>query len=279
MSRIAFLGLGAMGSRMARRLIDAGHDLSVWNRSPARSAPFRGMARIAATPAEAGDGAGFVLSMVTDDDAARATWLGTDGALDAARPGALAVEMSTVSPGWIAELSRAAAQAGVPMIDAPVAGSRPQAEAGELAFLVGGAETDVARVDPIARAMGKAVIHAGEAGSGIALKMMVNGLLAVQSAAMAELLAYGAARGLLPERALALLSPLPVTSPAAAAVGGLIAGGNHTPMFPIDLLVKDLGYLLADVDAPVMAGVRDAFARASARGLGGQHISAVAARS
>ncbi len=278
MARIAFLGLGAMGQRMAQRLLEAGHSLTVWNRTEDRTEALAQLgALVAKTPADTARTAQIVLSMVTDDAAARSVWLGPQGALAAMAPGTLAVEMSTVSPEWIYELSLATGVAGVRSLDAPVAGSRPQAEAGALAFLVGGKEEDVETFRPAAEAMGKALIHAGPSGKGIALKMMVNGLLAVQTAALAELLEYGASQDLTPDVAMNLLEPIPVTSPAGAFVGKQIANGAHDPLFTIDLLVKDLGYLLNGPEAPVMTAVRDAFQSAQDRGLGAKHISAVAA--
>ena len=278
MSKITFLGLGAMGSRMAQNLITAGHDVCVWNRSPARCASLiKAGAKTAPTSKKAVNGAEIVISMLTDDDASRAVWLGKDGALEGLAPNALAVESGTVSPTYIAELAQAIRAKGIAFIDAPVAGSLPQAQAGELVFLVGGGAQDVARFEPVALKMGKAVLHAGETGQGCVLKMIVNALLAVQTAAIGELLAYAKAQGLDPTTALALLAPTPVMSPAAQMSGTLILQGAHTPMFPIDLLVKDLGYLLADNDAPlVMSAVRTAFQTAQTAGLGSKHITAVA---
>ncbi|MDJ1008957.1 MAG: NAD(P)-dependent oxidoreductase [Paracoccaceae bacterium] len=274
MTKLAFLGLGAMGRRMAKNLIAAGHDVTVWNRSPGAADGLG--ANTAASPAEAVGGAEMAISMVTDDDAARAVWLGADGALAALPPGALAIEASTVSPGWVAELAAAAGERGSRLVDAPVAGSRPQAEAGELVFLAGGAADDIARFDPVAKAMGKAVLHAGGTGRGAVLKLMVNGLLAVQTAALAELLAFGAKGGLDPETAVALLTPVPVTSPAAAFVAGQIARGAHEPLFTVDLMEKDLGYLLQGAILPLMAETRARFAAAAMRGHGARHITAIA---
>ncbi len=279
MTRITFLGLGAMGQRMARRLIDAGHDVTVWNRSPGAAASLAaaGAAR-SDTPHAASAGAEIVISMVTDDDASRAVWMGPDGALAGLAPGALAVECSTLSPDWIAALATAMAERGVRFVDAPVAGSRPQAEAGQLIFLAGGTADDVARLETIAPAMGRAVLHAGPTGQGATLKMIVNALLAVQAGSMAELLRYSETRGLDPQRTLELLGDVPVMSPAASVLGAQILSGQHDPMFTIDLLVKDLGYLLRDAaTAPITTATRDAFEKAQAAGHGSAHISAVAA--
>jgi len=150
---IAFLGLGAMGARMAARLVAAGHAVAVWNRSLAAAAPLVAAgARLTATPAEAASGATVVFSMVTDDVAARRVWLGGDGAAAALRPGAVAIECSTVTPGWVRELAGGVAARGAHLLDAPVAGSRPQAEAGQLVFMVGGEAAALEAARPAAQA-------------------------------------------------------------------------------------------------------------------------------
>ena len=273
MTKIAFLGLGAMGRRMVEHLVKADMDVSVWNRSPV--APID-RAAFAASPAEAARDADIVLTMLTDDAAAQTVWLGAEGALSTMRPGALAVEMSTVSTTWIDHLAQETEARGVGLLDAPVAGSRPQAEAGELVFLIGGTAENVDRFRPLAEAMGKAVLHAGDQGKGIVLKLMVNGLLAIQTAALSELLGFGIRGGIDPNRAVELLSPVPVTSPAAAFVARQIAEKAHDPMFTVDLMEKDLGYLVGGADMPLMEETRARFGAASAKGHGGKHITAVA---
>ncbi len=278
MSQIAFLGLGAMGARMAARLIDAGHDVTVWNRTPARAeALVAAGARLAETPRDAAEGAEIVQTMLTDDAAAREVWLGETGALAGMSPDGVAVESSTVSPGWVAELAAAVQAKGAAFLDAPVAGSRPQAEAGELLFLAGGDAGTIDRFHSVAQTMGKAVIHAGPSGQGAVLKMMVNALLGLQTAAMAEVLAYGAANGMDKAKALEFLKPTPLVSPAAALQGDKIVAGDHAPLFTVDLLAKDLGYFLDDIDtAPVISAARTAFDAASRQGHGDKHMSAIA---
>lgn len=273
MTRVAFLGLGAMGNRMASRLIDAGHEVTVWNRTHSRGAALvaQGAAQ-ADTPNAAADNADLVITMLTDDSAARAVWLGPDGALSGMPDTALAVEASTVSPGWIKEL---AAATGPRLLDAPVAGSRPQAEAGDLIFLIGGTPDNVARFQPAAETMGRAVLHAGDLGKGIALKLIVNGLLGLQTAALAELLARGESMGLPPSQTMNLLGDIPVTSPAAKVVGAQIANGQHDPLFTIDLMTKDLGYLTDAAEMPLLKKALKAFETAQQNGRGDRHISAV----
>ncbi len=125
--------------------------------------------------------------------------------------------------------------------------------------------------------MGKAALYAGTAEQAASLKLMINGLLAVQTAAMSEILKFGEAAGFDAAGAVDLLAPVPVTSPAAAFVGKQIAAGQHDPLFTVDLMEKDLGYLVGPRDMPVMSEVRAAFARAQDAGHGGRHITAVAA--
>ncbi|HWY76582.1 MAG TPA: NAD(P)-dependent oxidoreductase, partial [Verrucomicrobiae bacterium] len=136
---IAFFGLGLMGSGMARQLLKAGFPLAVFNRNQEKAASFAdGGARVARTPREAAVGADVLISMVADDNASRAVWVGENGALAAAAPGVVCVESSTVTVGWVRELAAAASARGCEFLDAPVTGSKAQAASGELNFLVGG---------------------------------------------------------------------------------------------------------------------------------------------
>jgi len=151
MARIAFLGLGNMGRGMAGRLIAAGHDVRLYNRTRARAEALAGPgATVADTPREAADGVDAVFAMVGDDEASRRVWLGDDGALAAAvAPGALAIECSTLSYDWVGELAHAAADRGLCYIDAPVTGLPDAADAGELVLLVGAAGDDLGAVRPL----------------------------------------------------------------------------------------------------------------------------------
>ena len=279
---ISLLGLGAMGARMAGRLLDAGHTLTVWNRTPERAAPLaeRG-ATVADTPRDAARGADLVIAMVTDDGASRAVWTGPDGALAALAPDAVAIESSTLTVGWVRELADAVAARGARFLDAPVAGSRPQAEGGHLIYLVGGEAGALDRARPVLDAMGGAVHHVGPAGHGAALKLAVNALFAVQVAAVAEWVAALGAAGVDEGRAAEVLAAVPVTSPAAQGALRAIHARAFAPLFPIDLVAKDLGYGAAlareaGVAAPTTEAVRDVFERARAEGHGGDNITGVA---
>jgi 3-hydroxyisobutyrate dehydrogenase len=151
MPQIAFLGVGVMGKGMAARLLGAGFEVTVWNRTADRAEPLRQAgASIAASPRRAADGADVIIGMVADDRASRSIWTGDDGGLAGARSGTLCIECSTLSPEWVLELSRLASERGCSFLDAPVTGSKPQAASGEMVFLVGGEADAVDRARLVA---------------------------------------------------------------------------------------------------------------------------------
>jgi 3-hydroxyisobutyrate dehydrogenase-like beta-hydroxyacid dehydrogenase len=283
MSRIAFLGLGAMGSRMAANLVRAGHQVTVWNRSPAAMAALAGLgARTATTPREAAAGAEFILSMLTDDEAARAVWLDpAEGAVGGMAEGALAIESSTVSPAWVGELGAALRERGLRLVDAPVAGSRPQAETGQLIFMAGGEIDAIEAARPVLAAMGATLIHVGETGQGARLKLAVNAFFAAQLVSMAEMLALLGRSGIMESEAAAMLAQFPVTSPALAGAARMMAARDATPLFTVDLIAKDLTYALAageaaELDLPATRASLDAFLKVQASGRGNENITALA---
>ncbi len=282
MSHIAFLGLGAMGSRMAANLLKADQAVTVWNRSREPAARLGELgASLAATPRAAAAGARIVISMVTDDAASRDVWLHADtGAAASLEPGTIAIEASTVTPVWIGELAQAVHAKGAAFLDAPVAGSRPQAEAGQLIFLVGGEAAVFDRIKPLLEIMGGAVHHVGRLGQGAVFKLAVNALFGIQVAALGELLGFLGRAGLDRARAVGILSSLPITSPAAAGTAELMMAGNFAPMFPIDLVEKDFGYALESAQAvgaslPTTDAVRRIYAEARLKGHGGDNIAGV----
>ncbi len=282
MSSIAVLGLGAMGARMATRLIAAGHAVTVWNRSPQAAEPLRALgATIASTPRIAVQGADIVIAMLFDDAASRTVWLDEKtGALGGLSASTLAVESSTLTPAWLQELGAAVTARGAAFIDAPVAGSRPQAEAGQLIFMAGGDAASIERARPVLLQLGGALHHVGPLGSGAWLKLVVNSLFATQVAAMAEQMALLRAAGVDPERALAALKVMPVTSAAAGGAATLMLTRNFAPQFPVDLMVKDLEYAAcsaerAGASLPLTAAVAERYKAASAAGFGAENLVAV----
>lgn len=280
--RIAFLGLGAMGRRMATRLVHAGHDVVVWSRSgvPAEASVLHG--RGVESPRTATDGADVVIAMVTDDDASHAVWLDAErGALLGLREGAIAIESSTLTPAWVSALAERVHARGATWLDAPVMGSRPQAEAGALVHLVGGAAEAVERARAVLAVMGSAVLHVGPTPGGATTKLLANALFGIQVTAIAELLGLASKAGLDAAVLVEALGRLPVTSPAAKAAAGGMLAGRFEPMFPTSLVAKDFRYALATAeeagaDVPVVRGVSTLLEGAIARGLGSENLTAVA---
>jgi 3-hydroxyisobutyrate dehydrogenase len=272
-SRIAFLGLGLMGSGMARRLAAAGFPLTVYNRDKAKAQPFATLgARVATNPREAAVDADAVISMVADDHAARAVWLGSDGALSAMKRGTAAVESSTITPDWIQELNAACTPHGVTLVDAPVTGSKTQAAAGELNFLVGGETEAVGRIRPVLDAMGKAIVHLGPLGSGTLLKLINNFVCGVQVAALAEGIAMIERGGLSRTQALDVLTNGAPGSPLVKTVAGRMTARDYNPHFLLRLMAKDLTYAIrAAASNALELGTARAALLAFERGIANGH--------
>lgn len=283
MSTIAFIGLGAMGRRMAANLIKGGHALRVHNRTAAAMAELIAAGAVGcASPREAAEGADVVFSMVRDDEASKVVWTypGT-GVLGAAKPGQILIECSTLSPAWVRELGAQAKAAGVAFLDAPVLGSRMPAETGQLIFVVGGDSGVLDQVRPILGLMGSAIHGLGPTGSGAVLKLAVNAFLGIQAASLGELLGMMTKAGLDRERVFEVFPDLPVVSPGAKGFLGLMRTGNHAPLFPVELIRKDLGYAeeaakAAGTDMPMTHAAFTVFSRAVAEHLGEANLTSVA---
>jgi 3-hydroxyisobutyrate dehydrogenase len=280
--RVAFLGLGTMGSGMARRLLDAGFPLTVFNRNPARAAGLASAgATVADSPRAAAARADIIVSMVADDQAARAVWLGKDGAIAGAAKGTLCIESSTVSPGWVRELSAAAAARGCEFLDAPVTGSRVHAAAGELRFLVGGAAASLERARPVLSAMGKTITHLGPVGCGALVKLINNFVCGVQVAALAEAVAMIERSGLDRAGALEVLTHGAPGSPLVRTIAARMTASDYTPNFFLKLMAKDLSYAIQEgrglsVELSTATAALGDFQSAIAAGLGDKDMSAVA---
>ena len=281
MKRISFLGLGIMGAAMARRLRDRGFELSVWNRSPERAAALVAAgARLVATPAEAARGADAVIAMVADDDASRAIWLGEAGALPAMDSRALAIEASTLTVEWVRELRAAAGQGDVGFLDAPVTGSKLQAEEGVLNFLVGGDVSLVERARPLFAAMGRGHVHVGPTGSGALLKLINNFMCGVQVASLGEAMAMVERSGLDVRLAAEVLASGSPGSPLVRMVVQRMVARDYTPNFLVPLMVKDLTYGIetfsaAGIELTTARAARERFAAAADAGFQDQDIAAV----
>ncbi len=286
---VALMGLGTMGVGMARNLLKAGFPLTVYNRTAAKAELFAGSgARVALTPAEAARGAEVVISILSDDDASRAAWLGVQsgassgagGALGAAEPGAVLVESSTISPAWVAELGALASAKGLNLLDAPVTGSRVQADGAQLTFLVGGDEGSLARVAPVLEAMSKQVVYLGPAGSGAKMKLLNNFLCGVQVASLAEGIAWLEQSGLDREKALDVLKKGAPGSPLLAGISARMTSRDYDVNFLLRLMAKDLAYAQAaaaatGVTLSTAANAGALFAQAIAAGYGEKDMASV----
>lgn len=279
--KIAVLGLGVMGVGMAQNLRKAGFDVTVWNRTAAKAEAFaKDGGAAAASPAEAANGAKVVISMLADDNASRAAWLGEYGALAGMEADAIAVESSTVSPVWIAELHAAAQMRGIRLLDAPVTGSRPQAEAGQLTFLTGGDAATVEEARPVLAAMSKQVLSLGPVGSGAQLKLINNFLCGVQVVSFAEALTWIERSGL--DRTLAL-DFLKTAAPGSGILTGMserMTKRTYEVNFALDLMRKDMSYAQTaaekfGVDLSTAANAEKLFVQAQEEGLGEKDMSAV----
>lgn len=282
MNKIAVIGLGAMGFRMAQKLLAAGCEVTVYNRTRARAVPLASEgAFIAATPREAAGKADVVISMLTDVNASREIWLDEEtGAASGLRKGSVAIESSTLTVAWVKELAKAVSNRGADLLDAPVIGSRPQAEAGELVYLVGGDAEIVAKVEPVLSKMGSTINHVGEVGAGTMMKLAVNALFGIQVAAFGELLGTLKKFGFDETKTVELLNALPITSPALKRISGLMVSRNFAPNFPIQLVEKDLGYLAQTADsldssATMAQAAQGLFAVAKGKGFGEEDVSGV----
>jgi len=233
-----------MGAGMAGRVLTAGFPLAVYNRNPEKTASFaKAGAFVARTPRDAAARADIIISMLADDNASRAVWLDKDtGALAAAAPGTWLVESSTASVQWIHELAVAAKHRQCELLDAPVTGSKPQAAAGELLFLVGGSAEALAAVRPVLVVMSRDVLHLGPLGSGATLKLVNNFLCGVQAASLAEAMALLNASGLDKEKSIAVLTAGAPGSPLLKILTTRAAANDFTPNFALRLMAKDLTY-------------------------------------
>ena len=280
MTVVAVLGMGAMGSRIAGRLLEAGHAVTVWNRTPERMRPLLDAGATAvATPAAAAGSCVAVLTMLADDAALRAVTEGPDGLAAGASARTTVIEMSTVGPAAIARLARALPKE-THLLDAPVLGSLSEVEGGTLRIFIGGANEDVERWTPLLAQLGTPM-HVGPAGSGAAAKLVANSTLAGVIGVLGEALALGEGMGV-PQGV--VLDVLATTALAAQVERRrpAIESGEYPPRFSLTLGRKDADLLVtaaADggVDVRLLEAARSWLAEAEAAGWGDRDYSAVLA--
>jgi 3-hydroxyisobutyrate dehydrogenase len=278
---VAILGLGTMGMGMAKNLLKAGFTVHAYNRTRSKAEPlFSQGATIHDTPANAARGADIMIAMLSDDNASRAAWTGTQGALSAAKPGAVLIDSSTITPGWAEELDQVTHKEGLEFLDAPVTGSRVQAEGGQLTFMVGGDVQTLERVRPALEAMGQSIIHLGPVGSGARLKLINNFLCGVQIASLAEAFVWIERSGLNRDQALEFLKRGAPGSPLLAAISARMVEATYGVNFLLPLMKKDMQYAQADaktlgVELRTAVTAESRFQDALQAGFGEKDMSAV----
>src|SRR3984957_4968845 len=244
-SRLGFIGLGYLGSRVARRLAAAGFPMVVYDRDREKTKELVELGAAVAPGLETlAEEADVVLSCLPSDAAVRAVYLGAGKILESARPGTRIVELSTIAPETSRQVHDAAEMLGFSMLDVAISGSTPAAEAGKLT-LFGGGERDVFEsVQPLFAPMASQWFYMGPSGSGVAMKLVVNTLLGLGMQSIAEAIALGSGLGLPRELFLDVLAKTAVVAPAHAGKLATAKRNDYTPQFPIRLMSKDFGLIL-----------------------------------
>jgi 2-hydroxy-3-oxopropionate reductase len=278
---VGFIGLGIMGRPMAANLLAAGFELAVWNRSPEpQHALVAQGAQGAESPAALARASDIVITMLSDDEALRAVLNGPDGVIANARPGALVIDMSTVSPALSQELATRAAARDVHMLDAPVSGGDVGARDGTLSIMVGGEADDVERSRPLFDVLGARVTHVGPAGAGQVVKACNQVLVAITFAGVAEALVLGSKLGVEPAKLLDVLSGGMAANRIMEMRRSNFLEHDFAPGFKVDLHHKDLEIALgaggqADVPLPLAAAVQQMLRQLRAAGHGDEDDSAL----
>jgi 3-hydroxyisobutyrate dehydrogenase len=280
--RIGFLGLGIMGSRMAANVRGAGFPLSVWTRTPGKAARWAAEhdATALATPAEVAAASDVVVSMVVDGDQVALVLLGPEGVARAAAPGLLCVDMSTIAPTDTRRIGAALAEREIGMLDAPVTGSSPRAEAGTLTIMAGGDAGDFARVRALLESMGELIVHVGERGQGSMLKLINNALGAANAAALAEALLLAKATGVDLDAFERVCGAGSAASAQLALKSAPMREHDYTTLFKTAHMLKDVRLCLEEAQAagvpfPAAGHARDLLTATVGRGHGEEDYAAL----
>ena len=281
MERIGLVGLGRMGQALAERLLAAGFQLAIYNRTRAKAQHLveRGAAW-AGSPAELADRSDIILTILTDERAVEQIYLGENGLLAAANGGKLFVEMSTIRMAAIHALRPHVEAGGARLVDAPVSGTVEPARQGQLLTLVGGEPADVERARPALETFSRRIVHMGPSGAGTLMKLVLNMPMAIFWAGLAEATAMGRQFGLDMERMLDVYLDSPVAMPALRLKAPLLLGAPHEVAFDVTGVRKDLLAMVAtaqDAGVPTPSGsaALALFAAATAAGYGEQDLIAI----
>jgi 3-hydroxyisobutyrate dehydrogenase len=279
---VGFVGLGIMGSRQAANLAKAGYELTVFNRTRERAEAWAAEhgGHVAGSPRQVAERSEIVITMVVDGAQVEAMLLGDDGALAGARDGALFVDMSTIAPTDARRLAATLRERGHGFVDAPVTGSSPKAEAGTLTIMCGGTEEDVARARPLFEVMGEKIVHAGAAGQGQAVKVLSQGVTAVNCATLAQAITVGRRAGLDLEALLEVMTGGSADSTMRQLKGRPMLEHDFTPLFKLEHMLKDVQLCLqesrgAGAAFPFAALAGELYSAGVGRGLAEQDCAAV----
>lgn len=280
MAELGYVGLGVMGKAIVRRLLDAGHGVTVWNRTREKAEPLLAAgARWADSPREVAEGSEIVFTMVTNTAAVRAVTDGEDGILAALGPGKIYVDMSTASPANARELAKEVAATGAQMLDSPVSGTSITVAQGKASLMVGGTADAFDRARPVLEAIGPRVIHVGPSGSAVTMKIAVNLSLAVQMLAFSEGVLLAEKTGISREKAVEVMLASVIASPMVAYRGPLVLGHPEEVWFDCHMMQKDMTLALElgrelEVPLPTTAVTNELLSAANGMGIG-EHDFAV----
>ncbi len=253
---------------MAANLVKAGHEVTVWNRTPGKDVPG---AVTAASPADAVKGKEAVWICVSDTKAVQSVLFGPQGAVLGLETGTVVVDSSTISPSASLQFMESLQEKGCEFLDAPVTGSKVAAENGSLIFMIGGNPTNIERVEPLLRAMGKKVIHMGDNGKGLSAKLAQNMNIAFIFEGLCESLTLAKKLGVPHEKMFELIEASMVHSGVAEYKKPFILNEDFTPNFPLKLMHKDIHLMLDagkenDVKLPGLSKIDEIYEEASRQG-------------
>ena len=280
--RVGFLGLGIMGSRMAANVAKAGYPLTVWTHTEGKARRWAEEHNAGAvdTPAEVAAASDIVVSMVVDGAQVESVLCDGGGAADGAKDGLLCVDMSTIAPTDTRRIAGRLKERGISMIDAPVTGSSPRAQAGTLTIMVGGEAAEFERVKPLLETMGELIVHVGELGQGEMLKLINNSLGAANAAAVAEALLLATATGVDLDALVAVTQSGSGASAQMQMKSGAMRAHDYSTLFKTEHLLKDVRLCLEEAQAagipfPAAAHARDLLTATMGRGYGEDDYAAL----
>ncbi|BAZ13808.1 putative 2-hydroxy-3-oxopropionate reductase [Calothrix sp. NIES-4071] len=279
--KVGFIGLGIMGSRMAANLQKHDYEVIIFNRTQDKATSLINNGALwADTPEVVAKQVDIIFTMLANPEAIMNAALGEHGFLDNLAPNSLWVDCSTVNPSFSRQMAMLAQDKQVRFLDAPVAGSKNQAEKAQLVFMVGGDATDVKTCEPLFEAMGSRFIHVGEHGMGTSLKLANNLLLGTTMAAFAEAVTLGEALGISQEMLLNVLLGGAVAAPFLSTKKEMLEQDNYEAEFPLQWMQKDLHMVSiaahdSGVAVPVTSNVKELYRLAMQQGLGEKDFSAI----